>query len=127
MDADLFAAMVEKLAFTRAVKVTMESMASPPGRIPEAELVELSHWFNELNAEGEKMVTRAVALAAGQAVLTFLCILDGAQAIEAGPDKGHLELLYVKGDTRILLNDRRKEPLNDKFHWHWPATGTKSL
>ncbi|MGA2581950.1 MAG: hypothetical protein ABSG31_01630 [Tepidisphaeraceae bacterium] len=119
MDADLFVEMVDKLAFESAVSSTLKNMTSPPGSRPSAELLELSRWFNELSNEAKKMVEHAISLSAAHAVTGFLSIIDGARAIESGPDKGRLELLYVKRETRVLLNDRHREPLNDKFHWQW--------
>jgi hypothetical protein len=123
MDANLFVELVEKWGFTSAIKATLKNMTSPP--TSNAELVELSRWFNGLELSSQRMTERAVVRGAAHAIFGFLCIIDGARAIEPGPDKGHLELFYVKGKTRVLLNDPSEEPLNDKFQGQWPETVTE--
>lgn len=78
-------------------------------------MIEMSRWFNKLELSDQRYVTRIIERSAAEAVFGFLCVIDGARSIETGPDKGAMELYYVKGTHRILLNDRNKEPLNDKW------------
>ncbi len=65
------------------------------------------------------MVERAMRDAARGAVFGFFCVLDGVRAIE-GPGspgaKGSLELYYVSGSARELLNDSDKEYLHDIYN-----------
>jgi hypothetical protein len=115
MDADLFVKVVVKVCRDGGVRSTLSNLRTAPDRIPTSQYVELSKWFTNLRQPDQEMVQQAVWLCAGHVLLSVLSVIDGAQAIESGPDKGHLELFYVKGDSRLLLNDRKKEPLNDKF------------
>jgi hypothetical protein len=64
-----------------------------------------------LNPEDQAMLAEALNDAAEGAIFGFFCILDGARAIEDGPEKGRFELFYVKGDEKVLLN-----PRNDDLH-----------
>ncbi len=116
MTADQFVEAVQAVVIEGSVQATMKNLAHPPGRAPTADLTKLSDWYGALHSRDQKMIEQSVRLAINHAVLSMMCVIDGAQAIEAGPDKGHLELFYVKGNARILLNDPEKEPLNDKLH-----------
>jgi len=53
--------------------------------------------------------------AAESALFGVFCILDGLRVIEDGPEKGNLELHFIKSDPRTLLNDPTNEPMHDQF------------
>jgi hypothetical protein len=61
------------------------------------------------------MLHEALTYAAESAVFGVMCVLDGVRAIESGSEKGDLELYYVKGDRKILLNDPQNEELHNLF------------
>jgi hypothetical protein len=61
------------------------------------------------------MLARVVATAVDRSVFGFFCVIDGVRAIEDGPDKGRLELSYVKDGVR-LLNPPEGEMLHDIFN-----------
>ena len=61
------------------------------------------------------MLIEALDDVAEDVVFGVLCVLDGVRAIENGPDKGELELYYVKGESRVLLNDMKQCELHDIF------------
>ena len=69
--------------------------------------------FNTMRTGSRRIVRSIIQRAADHAVLGFLAVLDGVQAIETGPDKGKLELYYVKGESWTLLNDQRREAIHD--------------
>jgi hypothetical protein len=50
------------------------------------------------------------------AVFGFFCVLDGVSAIEDSPEKGDLELYFVKSSQKIRLNDPRQEELHNLFN-----------
>jgi hypothetical protein len=116
MTSDEFVDAVARRALDGAVNSTMANLRRPPGTRPLSELLDLSNWFNQLESNDQNVVERVVRLTATHAVTAFLCILDGAAAIEGGTDKGRLDLYYIKDNTRLLLNDPCEEPLNDKLH-----------
>jgi hypothetical protein len=110
--------------FVRVVKLTcsdhegresVESLRNPPGRRPSPKLLRLSKWFHQLGPENQAVLADALNDAAEGAVFGLLCILDGVRAIENGPDKGRLELYYVNGDQKVLLNDPAEEELHNLF------------
>jgi hypothetical protein len=115
MNSNRFVEIFQKLTVDGSVSSAMKVIAHPPGSAPAKTLVRLSQWFHALSDNDKNMVDYVARLSSGLAAMACLCILDGAQAIEAGPDKGHLELFYCKGDEKLLLNDRSQEPLNDKL------------
>lgn len=115
MNGDEFVDAVDTVVRQGAVASTLKNLAKPPGITPDRDLVEMSRWYAGLSETEREMLASVVHLAASHAVLAFLSVLDGAQAIESPPDKGHLELYHVKHDRRVLLNDPAHEPLNDKL------------
>jgi hypothetical protein len=111
--------------FVRAIKVqtsdsaihgTIKSLSRPPGRKPGKELLALSAWFNQLTEPDREMLIRCLRNAAEMAVFEFLCVLDGVAAIEDSPEKGDLELYFVKSRDRLRLNDPKQEELHNIFN-----------
>jgi hypothetical protein len=74
----------------------------------------MSRWFLQLSVEDQDMLLEVVNDAVEGVVFGFFCVLDGARAIEARPDQRELELYYVKGEERVLLNPQGEE-LHDLF------------
>lgn len=93
----------------------LRALAKPAGRRPRQDLVEMSNWFNGLTEQDKAMVGRVIEYTADLATFSFLAVLDGAAVIEESPDKGDLELYYVKDDERVRLN-KPNDPLHDIFN-----------
>jgi hypothetical protein len=116
MSGDEFVRTVEKCVRDAAVKSTLANLRAPPGRAPNPELVKASQWFLSLAENDRSTAEWVIRWAADHATFNFLAVLDGACAVEAGPEKGTFELYYVRGSFRRRLNDiSTDEPLNDKF------------
>ncbi|MDQ3816057.1 MAG: hypothetical protein M3362_00005 [Acidobacteriota bacterium] len=62
------------------------------------------------------MVGRGMRDAVHASVFGFFCVLDGVRTIEGLGEKGSLELYYVSGATRVLLNNVGKEDLHDIYN-----------
>lgn len=93
----------------------IRSFRNPPGRRPSNRSMRLSKWFQQLSVNDQEMLREALTDTAERVVFGIMCVLDGARAIESGPEKGSLELYYVKGDQRVLLNDPQNEELHHLF------------
>jgi hypothetical protein len=111
--------------FVKAVKIqtsdaalegTIQCLTDPPGRKPAENLVRLSEWYKQLDGKDQRMLREALKEAAEMAVFEFFCILDGVSVIEDAPDKGELELHFVKGTERTRLNDPHEEELHNLFN-----------
>jgi hypothetical protein len=98
------------------IKGTLKSLSSPPGRKPRAQDVHLSQWYNRLNSTDRQRLGEALREAAELAVFSFFCVLDGVSVVEATPDKGEVEIYFVKGSERIRLNDPHREELHNVFN-----------
>jgi hypothetical protein len=116
---------VDKKAFITAIQIAVEDNAvagtislltNPPGRRPAEHIVKLSTWFNRLPLEDRENVERVVHQAVKSTVFGFLCVLDGARAIENGPAKGSLELRYRGITTDVHLNGNCGDMLHDLFN-----------
>jgi hypothetical protein len=94
---------------------TIKNLRQPPGRRPHAALVKLSSWFNQLSSEDQACVAQVARESAEAALFGVFCVLDGVRVIEDTPDKGDLELYFIKNGNRTLINDPRQEPLHDQF------------
>jgi hypothetical protein len=88
---------------------TIAQIKSPSGRRPNEAIRRLSEWFNQLSPSDQNAVAEVAAMTAHSAVFGFLCVLDGARAIEDGKQKGSLELNYIQAGEDII----RLNPLHD--------------
>jgi hypothetical protein len=113
MNSVKFVEVIHKEVRNAAIDGVMELLEQPPGRRPEAELVNLSNWFKSLAPDDKQRVKEVVVMASNQAVFGFFCVLDGVRVIENLEDRGVLELRYVKNKKTILLNDPDLMPLHD--------------
>lgn len=109
---------VRQVVFKSAIDGTLSAISKPPGRNPPENLLTVSKWFGELSRNDKEMLRHAIAIAAHQATFGMLAVLDGARQIEDSPVKGTLELHYIKGDQRTLLNAPSAEALHDLFNQH---------
>jgi hypothetical protein len=99
-----------------AVAGAIQQMEKPSGRRPREADVRLSGWYQGLSSSDRENLQEALKNAAESAIFGFFCILDGVRVFEYGRDKGDLELIYKKGDLRVLLNDPQKEELHNLYN-----------
>jgi hypothetical protein len=116
MTSEEFAQAMADQGSEASVRMTVENLEQPPGRRPKPPLVRRSEWFKGLSESDRQMLIEVVREAAENAVFGVLAILDGARVIEDSEEKGELELYYVKGHERVLLNDHSKAPLHDVYN-----------
>lgn len=112
MDTQQFVDLLRIVVRDGAASEELSVLQSPPGRQPSADLQERSRWYDSLQDDQKKILSSIILDVADRTVFGFLCVLDGVRAIEDGPDKGHLELRYVK-DNSTLLNPPEGEMLHD--------------
>lgn len=113
MDKQQFVTAVNARVVAGSVEGLKQILLQPPGREPHKDLVEESNWFKSLNEEDKAMVEKIIIRSVEQATFTFLCILDGVSAIEDGPNKGILKLVYEKDGKQVRLNDEDSDYLHD--------------
>lgn len=115
MNPDEFIATVKQVVHDSAVRSVTSKLKSPPGRRPPRRLTELSQWFHSLSPTDQHHVSQVIQHAVHSSIFGFLCVLDGVRAIEAGSDKGILELALTRDTERQLLNDPEREPLHEIY------------
>lgn len=115
MNSEQFVNAVKIVAQKGAANGVIGAIKSPPGRKPDANLAELSEWYNRLSDLEKQKVAAVVNVVADQAVYNVLLILDGVLAIEPAGQKGKLELIYDNGLKRELLNDMDRTSLSSLF------------
>ena len=116
MTPEEFITKIRQVVFEPAINGTMSLIEKPPGRRPSEDLVALSKWFLQLSDTDKKMLQSAIALAAHGATFGMLAVLDGVRQIDDTPQKGTLELSYIKDGQSVLLNDPNFEHLHDLFN-----------
>lgn len=115
MNSEEFVDAIKIVVRDASISGSLKSLTKPAGRKPDRKLVELSTWFNELSDSDKEMLEKVIKYVADISVFSFFSVLDGAAVIENGPDKGDLELYYVKGAEQLLLNEP-SNPLHDIFN-----------
>lgn len=118
MTPDEFINSVRQVVYESAIKGTLSIVSKPPGRKPSESLVAISNWFGGLSENEKQLFQHANAIAAHKATFGMLAVLDGVRQIEDSPAKGTLELHYLEGDQRTLLNAPSAEALHDLFNQH---------
>jgi len=110
--------------FAKNIRIAVEQSASlgiedfyesVPGRKPDEEDLVISHWFTDLDASDRLMVRALLERTARQATYNFFLVLDGLSAFDDSDPKGELELFYVRGEERLLLNDFNEQALSSLF------------
>lgn len=99
-----------------SIDATIQTVIEPPGRSPKAELVELSAWYNSLNASDKDGVRKMVKMGVDLSTFSFLTIIDGDTVITDRGVGGEFELYYVNGPERTLLNPPTGIALHDLFN-----------
>ena len=116
MTPEEFIVKIRQVVFESAINGTLSVIQKPPGRRPPENLVLLSQWFMQLSDAEKRIFTSAIALVAHQATFGMLAVLDGARQIDDGPEKGTIELRYLKNGQSVLLNGSNSAPLHDLFN-----------
>jgi hypothetical protein len=113
------------LDFVNAIRIEVEdstvaaltAMLQNSSEQPPAERGRpLFEWYKRLDESDLSFVQEIIRETAEQAVFSFLTMLDGMSIIENDVSKGRLELYYLKGNDRILLNDPAEEELHNVFN-----------
>lgn len=115
MTREEFVRSVKHQAKDAAVATTIGRLSHPPGRRPSSQDLQLSAWYNALSDSDREQLHSIVSEAAESAVFGVLAILDGVRPIEGPGVKGELELVYRKGEERLLITDPNQEMLHDIY------------
>lgn len=118
MNATDFVDAIQTEVRDAAVSGVMSLIEQPPGRRPSPTLVSLSQWFSALTDADKQHIKEVVTLASDQTAFGFLAVLDGARVIENPPDRGMLELHWIKANQSVLLNDPKAEALHELLQKH---------
>jgi hypothetical protein len=111
--------------FVRAVKIqtsdaavhgTVAILEKRVGRKPREQDVRLSEWYTRISEADQQMVLLALKESAELAVFEFFCVLDGVAVIEDTPEKGDLELYFIKNSERTRVNLPAGEELHNIFN-----------
>jgi hypothetical protein len=113
MTPDEFVSIIQRFVRGSSVSETLQFVRKPPGRRPLKEVLALSQWFNALGKHDQDMVAGMMRLVAHSSVAGMLCILDGVKAIESTPEKGYLELRFVKDGRTEILNPPKGAMLHE--------------
>jgi hypothetical protein len=112
-DSQKFVDALKTVVRDGAASDELSVLRTPPGRRPASELVEQSAWYSSLDNVQKRILSSIILDVAHAAVFGVLCVLDGVRAIENNPDRGRLQLYYVKKEKATLLNPPEGEMLHD--------------
>jgi hypothetical protein len=112
MNSQEFVDVISKVVLDSTVDGIQKQLERPAGRNPAKEINEMSAWYNNLEESNKQMVHKIIRKSVRDGVFGFLCVLDGARAIES-TDKGTLKLYYERRDEKVLLNDQAKFGLHE--------------
>jgi hypothetical protein len=84
MHPDEFIEAVYLAVYKTTIDGVPRLLAKPPGRKPQADLVDLSVWYNGLDDQGREKVAGIVRLTTDQAVFGMLASIDGVRSLGRG-------------------------------------------
>ncbi len=113
MDRDEFVAAIKMAVRDSAIRGVISCLEEPPGRTISDRDKEMSDWFISLSDREKTLLQNIIMEAVDASLFGFFSVLDGLR--EFDNEKGELELYYIKGDEKRLLNDFRDEELNALF------------
>lgn len=97
------------------ISSVLKVLNKPPGKHPKQEQVHLSEWYKSSSESDKSNIEKVITYTVNLCVFVLLAVLDGVSIIESGPEKGDLELYYVKGLIKELINQPNSEFLHDIF------------
>lgn len=115
MNSHEFIKIIKTVVRDGAINDVISVVKNPPGRKVSQQLKTRSEWYQSLSDEQKQIVESIVSDSVDSALFGFLCVIDGVRAIESGPDKGSLELLYSKGES-VQLNPHDGIMLHDLYN-----------
>ena len=114
MDRDEFVAAIKMAVRDSAIRGVISCLEEPPGRTISDRDKEMSNWYISLSDREKTLLQNIVMEGVDLSLFSYFCVLDGVQEFDY--EKGELELYYIKGDEKRLLNDIRDEYLHDLFN-----------
>jgi len=115
MNPEAFISIVKQVVELNSMDNVIKNITQLSGAKVDHRYKYLVEWYKDLDDEGRECVKQIIREAVSTTLFGFFCVLDGVRAIENGPDKGRLELYYVKENEKILLNDFNEEFLHDIY------------
>jgi hypothetical protein len=107
LDVRQFVSVVVSAVRAPALQGTFNTLRQPPGRDPDAGLLQLAQWFRDLPEADRRMAARLLAHAVDSALFGMMCLLDGVLSVNPRPgvnQRLHLHAELEDGGRR-LLND----------------------
>ena len=101
MNTQEFVDAVQELIIDKAAEMEAAIFLNPPGRKPDAKLLELSRWYKGLSESDRDMARKAMAKAARDAIFGIFVGLDGSMRLTN--EEGHFELRFVRGEQFDLI------------------------
>jgi hypothetical protein len=115
MQPEEFVSAIKQVVETNSMNDVLINISQSSGTKVDHRIKYLIDWYKDLDVEGQQCVKEVIKESVSTTLFGFFCVLDGVRAIENSPDKGSLELYYVKGNNRTLLNDLNEDFLHDIY------------
>lgn len=113
MNAQEFVSALHSEVADAAVVGTFLLLEDPPGRKPDAKLVELSQWYRGLGERDRVMLRRVVAMSVDDCAFGLLAVLDGSRSVTDDP--GDFELTFRSGESTDILCGPRGAVLHELY------------
>jgi hypothetical protein len=104
MNAEEFVEAIKFVVREPAISGTLQVLNRPPGRRPNATLVENAAWYASLSKHDRERLASVLAQSVDMAIFGLLCVFDGVRAAENGEAKGRFEIRYVCDNGAVVLN-----------------------
>jgi hypothetical protein len=110
MDSQRFIDVVKQVVRDETITGMISLLQNPVGRKTIQETKDIVEWYRSLDEAERRLLLKVITKSVDIALFGILCVIDGVRAIEDGPNKGQIELRYVKDGKVTMLN------LNTSLH-----------
>lgn len=115
MNAEEFVLMTKQAVEKSAINEVVQGLEGSVTPAVNKRIAALSDWYRNLEADKKILMQELIKESVQATLFGFFCVLDGVRAIENGPEKGQLQLLYSKANETLLLNDASVDFLHDIY------------
>ena len=115
MNQQDFISAIKTVGCESVVSAILDELCDQREKRGNSGIASIRTWYQGMEPQQRQLLVELVRDTAEQATYNLLLVLDGLLTIEPPGEKGALELYFVKGRERVLLNPSDGEQLTSLF------------
>jgi hypothetical protein len=112
MNAEEFVSALNLVVCDAAIKDVVSILRAPAGGVRDSRYTNIQKWFSGLSEQDQQNLVSVLEETTDACLFGFCAVLDKIRAFDRARPPGKLELYYVRGEERVLINDPKNDQLN---------------